>query len=220
MPRTLLTIATFLSIASTVAAQAPVALIQSSRAAIDSAYEQRDSSSLIATIDRLERALVVTANEPWLMHYRGFAIYRLVELIQPTAQPERLQRMLEDADRMLEVSGTRMPLAETFALRSSVYGLRIGLDLSKKQSFGMASSSLMTQARGMGSQNPRVLLLAGMSALYTPEEWGGGMTVAKDYFTRAQAALASDNPGALGPRWGRSDIAFITDRLNRGLGAP
>jgi hypothetical protein len=202
------------------AAQAPIALIETARAQIDSAVATRDTVKLAAIAARMERALVVTPGDAWLMHYRAYAMYRKVTFMMSDTPDPRLGPYLAEADKLLEESAKRMPLGETLALRSSVLGMRIGLDPASAQELGMASNGLMAQARGMAPKNPRVLYLAGLSALYTPEQWGGGMTVAKDYFARAQAALAGDAPVSPAPRWGRDDIAFITDRLNRGLGAP
>jgi hypothetical protein len=204
----------------TAVAQAPTALIETARAQIDSAVARRDTAQLDAIATRMERALVVTPGDAWLMHYRAYAMYRKVTFTMSDTPDPRLAPYLLEADKLLDESAKRMPLAETLALRSSVLGMRIGLDPASAQELGMASNGLMAQARGMAPKNPRVLYLAGMSALYTPEQWGGGMTVAKDYFARAQAALVSDAPAAPAPRWGRDDIAFITDRLTRGLGAP
>jgi hypothetical protein len=201
-------------------AQAPRAVIETARAQIDSAVSSRDTAALAAVAARLERALVVAPGDAWLLHYRAYAMYRIVTLSPSAAQDPRSGPYLEEMDKLLAASASRMPLGETLALRSSVLGLRIGLDPASAQELGMASNSLMAQARGMAPTNPRVLYLAGMSALYTPEQWGGGMTVAKEYFARARAALAADAPAAMAPRWGRDDLAFISDRLSRGLGAP
>jgi hypothetical protein len=208
------------SIFTTTHAQVPVATVEAARMQIDSAVAKRDTAQLNAIAARLERALVVTPDDAWLMHYRAYAMYRRVTFTMTSTPDPRRAPSLEAADKLLEESAKRMPLGETYALRSSVLGLRIGIDPASAQELGVASNGLMAQARGMAPKNPRVLYLAGISALYTPEQWGGGMTVAKDYFARAQAALASDAPVAPAPRWGRDDLTFITDRLSRGLGAP
>jgi hypothetical protein len=201
-------------------AQAPAPLIESLRAEIDSGAAARDTARLSRVAQRLERALVATPNDPWLQHYRGFAIYRLMSVQMEVGPQPAHMGMLQEADRLFAASSAKMPLAESFALRSSTMGMQMGLDQSLGMTLGGESISLMARAVAMAPNNPRVLVLAAISALYTPESFGGGVDKARPLIARAKSALASDAPPPLAPRWGRSDVEFFDKEINGASAKP
>jgi Tfp pilus assembly protein PilF len=53
--------------------------------------------------------------------------------------------------------------------------------------------------------NPRVLILQGISQLYTPQEYGGGADKAEATLRAAVAAVAADAPPAPYPNWGHAE---------------
>ena len=88
---------------------------------------------------------------------------------------------------------------------SSIDGQLIGRDPSRAMELGMASQSASQAALTRGPTNPRVWLVRGMGALYTPEEYGGGLKPAMDQLERAIALFAKDTPKPGEPSWGRAE---------------
>jgi len=177
------------------------------RRLIEPAQLRGDERALREAIALAERALAVTPNEPTLLHYKGYALYRLGALLIGPRNGEA-KETLEEADRALEASAARLPWPETFALRSAVLGQIIGASgggaiLSMR--LGMRSSSLMDRAVELGPENPRVWALRSSGELFKPELVGGGAENATKSAQRAVALLARDRPDGLRPAWGAID---------------
>ncbi|HEY0528368.1 MAG TPA: tetratricopeptide repeat protein, partial [Gemmatimonadaceae bacterium] len=67
--------------------------------------------------------------------------------------------------------------------------------------------------------NPRVWLLRGIQSIYTPEQYGGGLTNAESQLNRAISLFAADNPVAPSPSWGRAEayvwLGQVLQKQNR-----
>ncbi len=64
--------------------------------------------------------------------------------------------------------------AEAKALLAAVYGVQIGANPELGASLGAKIATLMQQAATLAPNNPRVALIAGINAFYTPVAFGGG----------------------------------------------
>jgi tetratricopeptide (TPR) repeat protein len=70
---------------------------------------------------------------------------------------------------------------------------------------GPKSSGLLDRAKEMEPKNPRVWLVSGMSATFTPKMFGGGTDKAEQDLRKAIALFETDRPVAPAPSWGRVD---------------
>jgi tetratricopeptide (TPR) repeat protein len=86
-----------------------------------------------------------------------------------------------------------------------VLGQLIGLDPNEGMRLGMQAGELMAQAEHLGPLNPRVLLESGVSALFTPPEYGGSIERAQQLLEHAVALYATDKPAPPLPAWGREE---------------
>src|SRR5688500_12909367 len=75
-----------------------------------------------------ERALTRYPDDPYLLHYYGYVLYRIASRhgCDEETEPGCVWKMLERAEEVLEASLNAKPIAETYALQGSVYGLMIG----------------------------------------------------------------------------------------------
>ena len=178
--------------------------IDSARADIDRAVSQGDPRRIDAALVLLERAASAVPNDPWVHHYMGYAWYRKAILGQQTKNHDP-KPDLERARTTLERSIRLRPIAESHALLSSVLGQMIGSNPLKGMTLGPKSSAEMEKAVALGPDNPRVWMLRGIGALYTPAMFGGGMEEAETYLTKAIALYASDSAAAPLPGWGRAE---------------
>jgi tetratricopeptide (TPR) repeat protein len=69
----------------------------------------------------------------------------------------------------------------------------------------MASQASSSAAITMGPSNPRVWLLRGQGAIFTPPEYGGGLKPAEEQLKRAIELFAKDAPKPGEPSWGRAE---------------
>jgi tetratricopeptide (TPR) repeat protein len=71
---------------------------------------------------------------------------------------------------------------------------------------GPQSGQAMSDAVALGPENPRVWLIRGQGALFTPEQFGGGVKNAEAYLKKAELLFATDHPIAPAPSWGRAEL--------------
>jgi tetratricopeptide (TPR) repeat protein len=154
----------------------------------------------------LERGLTAYPDDSYLLHYTGYALYRQAALeVAGRGNGRPGAALLELADSALEASARRQPIAETYALLASVMGQLIGADPSRAMTLGQAAGEAMARARTLGPDNPRVWLLDGISAIFTPAEYGGGPARAEERLRRAVALFERDAPTPPAPRWGKGE---------------
>ncbi len=177
------------------------------RRLIEPAQWRGDERGLREALALADRALAVMPTDPALLHYKGYALYRLGSLLMGTRMSDA-KETLEEADRVLEASGSTLPWPETFALRSAVLGQLIpasggGAILSMR--LGMKSGSLMDKAVELGPENPRVWALKSSGELFAPAMTGGGEKNATASAKQAVASLTNDRPDGVRPAWGAVD---------------
>lgn len=196
-------------------AQSPAAkFVDSARVMIDRAVLARDGGGLERAAALLDRALRVFPEDPYLLHYRGYANYRrAVMTIQTSGLPAAegyITQALEDVTQ----SGEQLPWPETIALQGSLTGMLIGVHPERAMELGPQVGLLMGRAAALGGRNPRVLLLEAYGAQNTPPEYGGGLERARTLAERAKVLFATDAPGPLAPSWGREETQDLLDRLS------
>ena len=186
----------------------PHAVADSARREIDAAAARADRARLIAARALLDRALTAYPDDALLLHYKGYALWREAAIVLGTAEPRDARPLLQEADRVLERSAERQPMPETYALRASVTGQLIGTSRNPIDGMrlGPRSSSLMERATEAGPRNPRVWFLHGMSAMYTPGLFGGGLDKAEQSLQKALALFPGDAPAPPLPDWGEADV--------------
>jgi tetratricopeptide (TPR) repeat protein len=166
-----------------------------------------DPAVLDQALAELDRALAAMPGEGVALHYKGYALYRKASLLLGNASRRtEYQALLREADRTLERSAAGLRWPETLALRSAVIGQLIGASggLSALK-LGPRANRLMAQAMELDSLNPRVWLLRGVSALYKPKVFGGGLENAERDLTRAIQLFEGDEARPPHPAWGHAE---------------
>jgi tetratricopeptide (TPR) repeat protein len=155
-----------------------------------------------------ERALTAYPDDPYLLHYYGYVLYRIASRhgCDEEAEPECVWKLLQRAEDVLEASLDAKPMAETYALQASVYGLMIGEKNELGSLLGQQIDGIQSRALSLDPDNPRVWLLKGIGELYTPEAFGGGPEAALRSLEQAAEAFETDAPAPPEPRWGRVDV--------------
>jgi tetratricopeptide (TPR) repeat protein len=180
----------------------------------DSASREIDAANAAADLGRLanaaamiDRVLTVTPNDALLLYYRSLALYRSATLYTGLKKNDEAKRTLDEADRLLEQATAKSPTADALALRSSVIGLQIGLSSNplSGMTLGPKSSALLDRAKELEPKNPRVWLISGMSAMFTPKMFGGGTDKAEEDLRKAIPLFEADRPVAPAPSWGHAD---------------
>ena len=171
-------------------------------AEIEKAEVAGDSAKLDAAVALASRVAIAYPNDGLILHYQGYALYRQGLLWQ---QHQDATPIFERAHEVLTKSLSNRILPETHILLSSIDGQLIAKDPGRAMELGMASQSSTNAALRNGPANPRVWLMRGQAAMFTPSEYGGGLDVAEEYLKRAIELFASDAPKPGEPAWGKAE---------------
>jgi tetratricopeptide (TPR) repeat protein len=173
---------------------------------IDAATDAGDLTRLRSARTLLDRALVAFPNDALLLHYKGYELHREASLQEGLGHRNEVEPLLDQARTVLEQSLAVKPMPETHALLSSVLGRSIGFHPLKAMFLGSESGSQMTSAIALGPNNPRVWLLRGIGAMFTPSQFGGGMSEAEKHLKKAAELFETDHPVPPAPSWGRAEV--------------
>jgi len=170
---------------------------------IEQAQLAGDVPRLEASVALASRVAMAYPNDGLIQHYHGYAIYRRAILLMATGG--NAFSMFEQAQSILERSLKSRPLAETHMLLSAIAGQLIAKNPSRAMELGMASGASTGAALAIAPSNPRVWLLRGQGAIFTPPEYGGGLSVAEEYLKRSIELFAKDSPKPGAPSWGKAE---------------
>jgi tetratricopeptide (TPR) repeat protein len=176
--------------------------------ALEKAWMRDDGAEIRASVDALQKLPPGTR----VTYAIGYAERRLA-FLRTVPQPDRMAAMADAIARFEEVIKAEPANAEGHALLASSLGSMIGFDRKLAMDYGPRSGQEMEQALSLEPNNPRVLVLAGISAFMKPEEYGGGMEKAEPLLRRAASILAQQPDDRPWPNWGRFDAHMWLGQL-------
>lgn len=160
---------------------------------------------------RKARALFKRATGPGehqaLAHYyAALADVRMLNQLPQDAKEKR-HPVVNDAIDHLETATKLDPeMADAWALLTSCYGQKMGLQPMKFKSLSSKSEKAMKKAMELAPKNPRVWLISGRQDYFTPEMYGGDKKRGLEKFKKA-ARLAEQETveDPLQPSWGHAE---------------
>jgi len=177
-----------------------------------------DLNQLIAARSYFER-LLEDPSYGWLAHYYlGLADSRIVGFcfsrdVKKNETYKKLAHQYVDdgIDHVEKCIEMKSDFGEAHALLSSLIGNKIGLSPLKGMFLGPKSGMSQNKSFKLSPRNPRIHLIAGRNAFYTPKLFGGGLQNALKHLTRSVALYDSfevENP--IYPTWGHAEAyAFL-----------
>lgn len=173
--------------------------------ALDVAMIAGDINAIRAAKALAERAMLAFPDDAMLLHYQGTALWREAQLRNAAGQEDEAKVLFERAIAALQRSAAGKQLPETLAIIASSYGSLAGGGMAAGIRYGPRANEAEGLARSLGPQNPRVLLVTGISAYYKPAAFGGGKERARTSVTQAIAAFAREQVDAPLPSWGHAE---------------
>ena len=200
------------------AAQAPdpARLADSLSRVMDSAFIAGERPRIEAAKRLLDRAAALYPKDGLLLHYQGYAIYRLVELPPLPVGKER-DALLGEGIEGLKASEALLPLAETHALRWLLLAQTISDAGSAMAVLGDMQQE-QADAERLGKDNPRVWLIEGVGTFFTPAGFGGGPEPALAKLQKAAELFGNDHPAKARPAWGRAEVQAWLGIVHQKLG--
>lgn len=178
------------------------------RRVVDGAVIRGDVAAMNAGIALADRALSAFPEDGLLLHYRGYASYRLAQLATRNATAGDPKALYDASLGWLDRSHAARPMAETQALRASAMGQLMAGNMLLGVRYGASSNKADSDADRLSPGNPRVLLLRAVATWFKPAMFGGGEDKARAVMTRALAAFLTDVPAGGLPAWGHAE-AFV-----------
>lgn len=186
----------------------PIAVrFDSLRALVDRGLQGNRIDDYDLALAFLGNALADEPDDAVASHYRGFVLYRKASILAANkGDRATTRRLFQEAERTLERSDASLHWPETRALRSAVVGQLIGLSGTMGSvRLGPRAARLLDEAEAMGPENPRVWMLRGISALFKPRLFGGGLGRAERDLQHALTLFARDVPTPPSPWWGHAE---------------
>ena len=189
------------------AALPPNPLADSVAALVERGMTGAQPDGIDRAIALADQVLEGAPRDPVMLHFKGYAFYRRGNMLLTTGGHDaEAKRALQVADSLLTLSARTLRWPETLALRAAVTGQMIGLSgMLSAVRLGPRANGLMDQAIDLAPENPRVLMLRGVSAFYKPSFLGGGNDKAERDLLHAIDRFASDHPAAPLPAWGHAE---------------
>jgi tetratricopeptide (TPR) repeat protein len=203
-PLLLLSLLALLLVTGSAQAQTSDELLLETRAELHAAYDRADAAGLDQTRARFDRMAGLGVHPALAHYYSALASLRAASFVAEDEREVYIDRSIASAQAALSL---RPDFADAYALVASAYGRKVTGVVSGMR-YGPKANEAMALAMRYGADNPRVLLYAAISSLYTPAIWGGGRDKAMPGFERAIALfdlIGEPVPTDLEPTWGRSE---------------
>lgn len=105
---------------------------------------------------------------------QAYANYRLAILSNLQQNKAMAEQALDQSQQLLEQLTATDSNSENTALLAAVYGMQINFKPLKTISLSTKADELLTEAKMLNPDNPRVSLISAINRFYTPAIFGGG----------------------------------------------
>jgi tetratricopeptide (TPR) repeat protein len=175
---------------------------------IGEAVDTWSLEKMVTSRAHFERLLTVGEKEWLIRYYLGYTDWRLSHYYMSQEDEKKTNEMVEDGINQLETCiKEQHKCSDAHALLSSLYGTKISLHPEQGMTLGQKSGAAMEKAVSLDPKNPRAWYLRGVSAMYTPPLFGGGLERANEYLHKAVQLFETVKPlsDSTLPTWGHGE---------------
>jgi hypothetical protein len=184
-----------------------VSAMKTNIALMDSMMTKHNGAELANNFQRIAEA----EKTQWLpYYYAGLCTinqaYTEQDNSKKDAIADKAQQFIDKAEGILGKENS-----ETDVIKSMIATAHMMVDpQSRYMTYGPASSGFIEKAKSLDSTNPRPVLLEAEGKFYTPEAYGGGKDVAKEYFDKANTLNDKFKPESdIAPNWGKTSLQYF-----------
>lgn len=194
-------------------------LLSQAQGQIETASHRGEADGLDSARLAIDKALVLDAKSPWAWYYKGYVSY--IEALLQEAKHDTVakENALNEADHALEKSlefhrsGEALSLhvlvlAQLMRVRGPDSGAQLGPQMGQE----------LAEARRLAPKSPRVLMTAGISAMFTPPQWGGDLHKAEKLLEEAATEAEQEKSAPPEPSWGRAETHVWLGMAHQKLG--
>ena len=140
--------------------------------------------------------------EIFALYYLALCEYRLATLFaaSPDEQTQSINRTIEYLKEAIELEDN---FSDAYALLASAYGQKLSLKPHLGMALGPETKRVLEKSKRLEGNNPRVVLIDGMSDYYTPAMFGGDKKRAISKMEQALELFAKEEiRDSFQPSWG------------------
>ncbi|MGV3557450.1 hypothetical protein [Larkinella arboricola] len=152
----------------------------------------------------------------WLPAY--WASYTYMMLSFKETDNGRKDAMLDKANEFYKkIAGQQADNDELMVLAAALASARLAVDGENRwQEYVPVFQANLDKAKQKNPTNPRIYLLEGQSLYYTPEQFGGGKTVACPLLKQAAEKFATFKPAStIHPNWGLDTNQYLLSQCGQ-----
>ncbi|MBI1343182.1 MAG: hypothetical protein GC171_09625 [Terrimonas sp.] len=126
--------------------------------------------------------------------------------------PEKTDPLADKAEKLLNAAeAMEKDNSEIFVVKKMIASLRMMADpMNRYMTYGPVAATALARAKALSPDNPRVYILEAQDKFYTPEQFGGSKTEAKELFLKAYKEFEIFKPASpIHPDWGRSQVNYF-----------
>jgi len=157
-------------------------IIASSLAIISSFTQANEIAAIDSASNQMNIEQLTQLSQQTDGYEKGYALYRLAINANILGQKSKALSALQEAESLL---ASEQGDGEVATLLAAIYGIQIGLDLTKASSYGPKISTAINTAENLVPDSPRLALVKAISAYSTPVEYGGSMKRAIELSSKA-----------------------------------
>ena len=169
---------------------------------LQQAIDSSNPDQLYEAQKLFDRARQDGHHEEFALYYLALCEYRLATLFAatPGEQAESINRTIEHLKGAIELEDS---FSDAHALLASAYGQKLGLKPHLGMALGPETKRVLEKSKRLDGNNPRVILIDGMSDYYTPAMFGGDKQRAISKLEHALELFAKEEiRDPLQPSWG------------------
>jgi len=189
-----------------------VSAMKTNIALMDSMMVKANGAELANNFERIADA----EKTQWLPYYYAAlatvsGAYTEKDNSKKDALADKAQQLIDKAEAILGKDNS-----ETNVIKSMIATAHMMVDPQNRwQQYGQTSAENIAKAKKFDATNPRPVYLEAQGKFYTPEEFGGGKSVAKPIFEKALAMFDGFKPASnIAPSWGKSATEYFISQCN------
>ena len=169
---------------------------------LQQAIDSSNPDQLYEAQKLFDRARQDGHHEEFALYYLALCEYRLATLFAsaPDEQAQSINRTIEHLKGAIELEDN---FSDAHALLASAYGQKLGLKPHLGMALGPEIKRVLEKSKRLEGDNPRVVLIDGMSDYYTPAVFGGDKQRAISKMEQALELFAKEEiRDPFRPSWG------------------
>jgi hypothetical protein len=181
-----------------------------------SIFDTSENLFVLETLSNNFDRIASVTKDQWLPYY--YASLARVRTAFMQQDKSKIDPIIDQAEALEKKAAALNPdQAEILCLKSLIASARIAVDpQTRGMQYGPEAGQLLQQAQSIAPNNPRITLLLGQNAFYTPAQWGGGKDKAKPLLEKAIQQFSTFKPATdISPNWGKGLAEYLLAECNK-----